>query len=149
MSWWYAACTTWSWLLLVRKSWKDPRYGINAYIVLTKPMAKFFALLKVFFSCAFTYFLVTSAQWPLLVISPSYVSTDEKYAWNFLLESQIVKYHWCWFITIWLHILSSRYEWLKLSIDAHCFNFPRGAHLLVHPYCTLYSSLKNPYMQLP
>jgi hypothetical protein len=102
-----------------------------------------------FFSCAFTYFLVTSAQWPLLVISPSYVSTDEKYAWNFLLESQIVKYHWCWFITIWLHILSSRYEWLKLSIDAHCFNFPRGAHLLVHPYCTLYSSLKNPYMQLP
>ena len=88
MSWWYAACATWSWLLLVRESWNNARYGINAYIVPTEPMAKFFALLEVFFLVHALIFLpVVSAQWPLLVIGPSYVFTVEKYyAWNFLLS---------------------------------------------------------------
>jgi hypothetical protein len=39
----------------VRELTKDPRYGINAHILPTRPMAKFFALLKVAFSCACTY----------------------------------------------------------------------------------------------
>ena len=48
-----------------------------------------------------------------------------------------------------VHYYLITYSSLKLSIDVHCLRFPRGAHLLVHPYCTLYSSLKNPYMQQP
>lgn len=35
------------------------RYGINAYIVPTEPMPKFFALLKVFFSLCMHLFFAT------------------------------------------------------------------------------------------
>lgn len=81
---------------------------------------------------ALIYLLVIIAQCLLVVICPSYVFTDEKYAWNFL-YSQI------WNIIdvdhyFLIYIVSYRWE------DAHCFRFPCWAHLLVHPYCSLYTS---------